>query len=127
MQGLDCISKVITIDDNRLSVCMADTAEKQKNGLSGYKKMNDNEGMLFIFDGFQNYSFWMKDMNFPLDLIWISQNHVVEISKNVPVQKGFEDKDLASYQPSVPVDKVLEVNAGWSDRMMVNIGDKIEQ
>ncbi len=123
---MDCTSKQITVDGNKLLVCVADTKTKQRDGLSGYKKMSDGQGMLFIFDQFQNYSFWMKDVNFSIDIIWISQNHIVQITENVKVQKGVSNDNLAIYRPNVPVDKVLEVNAGWSKRMMVDVGDKVE-
>ena len=53
-------------------------------GLSGRSSLAENEGMLFIFDTPAVYEFWMKDMNFPLDFIWINNGLVVDLSEHIP-------------------------------------------
>lgn len=99
----------LKIDGLNLNVDLADTSEKRTIGLSGRKQMKDNQGMLFAFDSPGFYSFWMKDMNFPIDIIWISKNlKIVDLTENVEPSsfpQKFESKEMAQY--------VLEVNAGW--------------
>lgn len=98
------------IDGLNLNVELANTVEKRTIGLSGRKKMGNNQGMLFAFDSPGFYSFWMKDMNFPIDVIWISKNlKIVDITENVQpgsFPQKFVSGEMAQY--------VLEVNAGWT-------------
>ena len=67
----------ILMPKGALSVEVADTQASRELGLSGREKMGDDEGILFVFDTPGRYGFWMKDMQFPLDIIWINQNGVV--------------------------------------------------
>lgn len=68
---------LLTIGDNTWNVEIASTTTEKALGLSGRDGLGENDGMLFLFDrpGVQN--FWMKDMKFPLDMIWISGGQVV--------------------------------------------------
>src|SRR3989338_4003843 len=75
--------KIILINNRELIVEIADEPHEQSLGLSGRKPLNDNQGMLFIFPQTGFYEFWMKDMEFSLDLIWIDENNnIIEITKN---------------------------------------------
>lgn len=114
--------KSIKIDSKEIKVEIADTDEKRERGLSGRKSLGKNEGMLFIFQLPAKYSFWMKDMFFPLDIIWIDENkRVSAISKNI-----FPETYPASFSPSEDVKYVLEVNAGWAEKNGVKVGGFIE-
>ncbi len=116
-----------------LRVKIADSPETQEKGLSGIKSLPKKEGMLFVFDSPDRYSFWMKGMNFSLDFIWISGNEIVEITKNVKpedyqpilgsIDQGKPPKMLV---PGEKIDKVLEVNAGVADKFNIKAGDIIE-
>jgi uncharacterized membrane protein (UPF0127 family) len=112
---------MMTINGHKIEIEIAQTAEERSKGLSGKQSMSDDRGMLFVFETAGIYGFWMKDMHFPLDFIWIKDGIVVEISKNVPVEN---DSDLTIYKPNQPIDSVLEVNAGWADKNEIKIGDK---
>ena len=78
--------------------------------------------MLFDFPKPDIYQFWMNDMNFPLDFIWINGGKVVEITENVqpPSQTQGQPVVVKSY---FSVDKVLEVNAGFVTRNNLKVGD----
>ena len=86
--------------------------------------MGDDEAMLFIFDAPGRYGFWMKDMNFPLDIIWINQNGiVVDIERNVTPEtynqkKTYINQSEASY--------VLEINAGMAAKFGLYLGSKVK-
>jgi uncharacterized membrane protein (UPF0127 family) len=105
-----------------LEVEVADTISSRELGLSGRKKINDDEGMLFVFDTPGRYGFWMKDMQFPLDIAWINQNGiVVYIERNVTPEtypKAFINQSEALY--------VLEVNAGLMEKFGLYMGSKIK-
>ncbi len=101
---------------------VADTKSSRELGLSGRSQMNINEGLLFVFDVPGKYGFWMKDMLYALDIVWINQNGVVvEIERNVTPEsypKTFMNKSPASY--------VLELNGGVAEKQGLYIGSKIK-
>lgn len=103
----------------KVAIEMRNTPEGRSQGLSGREKLGKNEGMLFIFDVPAKYGFWMQEMKFPLDFIWIRGNEVVELTEKV----GIERMDL---KPSLAVDRVLEVNSGWAKENNIKVGDKIK-
>jgi len=117
----------IDINGHILNIELAQTDQEKSKGLSGRKSLPDNSGMLFIFKEKSYPSFWMYDMNFPLDFIWISDETVVDITKDVAnPDKGTKDSQLTLYSPIHPVNYVLEVNAGYCDKMGIEIGDGVK-
>lgn len=113
----------IKINGKIINVEVADTPEKQTKGLSDRQSLAENSGMLFVFSEQDYHAFWMKDMNFSLDFIWISGNEITEITKNVRPEDYQLPKTL---MPKDKFDKVLEVNADVADRLNIKAGDKIE-
>ncbi len=112
----------ITIKDIPLLVETAQTPKQWEKGLSDRDGLTGIDGMLFIFPQYHVPVFWMKDMHFPLDMIWLSNGLVVDITRNAPV--GTSDK-LPTYSPRQPINMVLEVDAGWTEANGVNIGDTL--
>jgi uncharacterized membrane protein (UPF0127 family) len=101
-----------------LKVEIASTEEARRRGLGGRIGLESDQGMLFAFDRPQTLSFWMKDMRFPIDIIWLDQNYtVIDISKNVR-----PDSYPTIYSPKIPAQYVLEVNAGISDSYGIDEG-----
>lgn len=112
---------IITVGGKNLTVDIADDPLEQSRGLSGREILNENEGMLFVFPISHIPSFWMKDMNFSLDMIWITEAwQIAEITKNIS-----PDTFPKTFSPESAVKYVLEVNAGWSDRNKIRVGDKV--
>jgi hypothetical protein len=105
---------------------VADTDEKRELGLSYRSSLDENSGMLFVFESPRIAYFWMKDMNFPLDIIWILDNKVIDIDKNVPIPKvGISLNQLPTYSPSEKINYALEVNAGFADKNKIKAGDEV--
>jgi hypothetical protein len=102
---------------------LARTELERETGLSGFNQIAENQGMLFIFDSSGKPSFWLKDVKFPIDIVWINSNQIVDITKNLPVQY---DSNLTRYYPNVDVDRVLEVSAGYCDKNNIKVGDKVD-
>ncbi len=114
----------VKIKDKVIWVDLAQTSEEKAKGLGGRAELADDEGMLFIFSNKDLPVFWMKDMNFPIDIIWLDGNNVVDITENIPApEKG--QKDLPLYQPSQKVDYVLEVKSGFVQENNIRIGDEV--
>ncbi|MDP3792529.1 MAG: DUF192 domain-containing protein [bacterium] len=113
--------KTININDRQLTVEIADEPHEQSRGLSGRDSLDENQGMLFVFKSLLTPSFWMKEMNFPIDIIWLdADKKIIGIEKNVS-----PDTFPQTFSPPSPVLYVLEVNSGWSDRNNVKVGGVI--
>ncbi len=94
-------------------------------GLSGRDSIGSADGMLFVFDEPKLPAFWMKDMRFPLDIIWIAGGRVSDIDENVTVPSGSaSDDELPRYIPDTAIDRVLEVEAGFVKKNSIRIGDE---
>lgn len=116
--------KSVQIAGQNIKVELAITADEQQKGLSGRNNLKEDEGMLFVFKDSGNYSFWMKDMNFPIDMIWIGEDlKVIYIKKNALPESYPE-----SFGPEISdknVKYVLEVVSGFSDKNNLKIGDSV--
>ncbi|MBP9711918.1 MAG: DUF192 domain-containing protein [Candidatus Pacebacteria bacterium] len=114
--------KEVSIAGKNIKVEVAASQSSQEQGLSGHIRLKDDEGMLFAFDHSAKYYFWMKEMTFPIDIIWISQDKkVIYIKQNATPKDG-----LKTFGPDTDSMYVLEVNSGFSDKNNLQIGDKIK-
>ena len=108
---------------------MADNAGMLYDFSAGRKSMADNQGMLFEFSPPSQPAFWMKQMNFNLDFIWIKNNKIIFITENVPAPVRINSQlriHLPLYYPPSTVDEVLEVNAGWAKKNNIAVGDEVK-
>ncbi|MBI2466143.1 MAG: DUF192 domain-containing protein [Candidatus Sungbacteria bacterium] len=116
-------SPYVQINNVKILVEVAKTEAEVQKGLSGRKSLDANRGMLFIFPQPDYYRFWMPNMHFPIDIIWINENRVVGISQNVPNE--FDPKNPKFYTPPRPADQVLEVNVGFAQKKNIKVGDDV--
>lgn len=102
---------LVTIASTTLTARVADTAALRSRGLSGSLPLGLLEGMFFVFPEVAYHSFWMSDLTFPIDIIWITDDgKIVGVAENaMPVAS---DQEPIYYLPPVPVRYVLEVAAG---------------
>ena len=104
----------------RLDIEIAESEYETQTGLMYRESMEDNQGMLFIFPDVALHSFYMKNTEFPLDIIYIDENlKIASFQKNA---QPFNETGLSS---QVPVKYVLEINAGLSDAWGLEVGDTI--
>ena len=104
----------ISINGINVTLAIASSDEQRIRGLSGIEKMNENEGMLFLFDKPSKQGFWMNKMNFPIDIIWLnSNNKVVHIEKQLEPCKLFLACPV--YNPEVDSLYVIELRSGFAD------------
>lgn len=111
----------VLINETQILVEVVDTPEAIRKGLSGRPSLDGDKGMLFRFSEAEIYKFWMPDMHFPIDIIWISGDKVADIDENV--SNEFNSQNPIFYFPSRPVESVLEVNAGFARKHNIKIGD----
>jgi len=123
--------------DNQLKVALpsgkiilaevADTAEKRTKGLSNREELAYNSAMLFVFDNESYHSFWMPDMHFAIDIVWLDSNYkIVDVAEDV---QPAIDKSLGSlprYINQTPAKYVLEFNSGFCAENDLADGDYIK-
>jgi uncharacterized membrane protein (UPF0127 family) len=101
---------------------VSDTGPKRELGLSGRDNLAPDRGMLFIFKYPDTYGFWMNEMKFPIDILWIDENKIlIDYVSNLSPQtypKVFYPKQKALY--------VLELPSGFADTNKVKVGQKLE-
>lgn len=115
------ISSSIEIGERRIEIEIADTDEERKQGLSQRTHLEENQGLLFIFEKPDYYGFWMKEMLFPIDIIWIDENRrVVDIMREIRPETFPH-----VFYPKLPVLYVLELQNKGSFDIGIDIGDEL--
>jgi len=105
----------------KLNAEIADNDSEREKGLMFRKSMNENEGMLFVFEKEKNLNFWMKNTYIPLDIAYIDRNGIInEIYHMKPLDVS------VTYNSIKPAMFALEVNLGWFSRHKIKTGSKIE-
>lgn len=123
-QEVEGTPKACVKDNICLDLIIMTTPEELEIGLSNYTKLSEGTGMLFIFSKQDVQRMWMKDMDFPIDMFWISsKDRIVHIEKSAPPCKS----SLCNiYEPSTISKYVLETNAGFAKEYNLYEGNKIE-
>ncbi len=116
----------INIAGKSISFEIAETTKDQEIGLSGRDSIEENQGMLFLFQVPEFETFWMKGMHFPIDIIWIKGDEIVDITADAQPEPGVQPDNLKTYTSKSPSDRVLELKSGWAARNGLKKGDKIE-
>lgn len=115
-------SKVIVLGESAVTVEVADTLPERMQGLSGRATLPPGNGMLFIFDEADLHGIWMKDMNFPIDIIWFNTFGEVSHFEEHVSPDTYPD----TFYPLSPSLYVLEVPAGFVNEKNIKLGDKID-
>lgn len=102
---------------------VADTLERQYQGLSGRTSLAPNDGMLFVYhDPVVAPGYVMRDMLIPIDILWISEGRLVGLDESLQP----EDPVVNVYRPKEPVDRVLEVSEGFAQAHGLKVGDALD-
>lgn len=113
----------IIVAGTEFLVEVANTAYTRMQGLSGREALAEGRGMLFLFETPQVPGFWMKDMKFSIDIVWIRDGRVVGVEANVLPD---DSPSRTIYYPPSPVDSVLEIPAGSAARAGITRGSMIQ-
>ena len=109
------------INNETIHLEVAGTPALRQLGLSGHAPLAPDQGMIFIFPQPAHDGFWMKDMLFSLDMIWLDANYkVITIKKNA-TPESFP----AVFYPSAPASFVLELPAGFADAHKISVGSTL--
>lgn len=115
--------KKICFNSCCFNVEVADEDNEWQKGLMDRDRLEQDQGMLFVFPSEEKHSFWMKETKIPLDIIWMDKNKkIVAIEKADPCQAD----PCQLYDPKVQSKYVLEINAPLAEKYNIKIGDKAD-
>lgn len=115
--------KQACFDNNCYTVEIASNPFQQAQGLMDRESLGEKEGMLFVYNQEGDRQFWMKNMNFPLDIIWLDNNQeIIDFKKNIP---PCEKNPCSTYQIDKKAQYVLELPADSIKKNNIKIGDKL--
>jgi hypothetical protein len=117
---------IIRVGQASFTVEIAESIPAQVKGLSGRTTLLSDSGMVFLYASKAGRKFWMPNMYFGLDIIWIADGKVAGITPDVPSEQDVPLLKKKTYPSPVPVDMVLEVAAGEAERRGISIGDTVE-
>ena len=118
---------MIYISGSRISrflVEVVSTPEEMSLGLGNRQSIPPRQGMLFIFPEYARHSMWMKNMRFPLDIVWLDDNKkVIKIYENVPLCDV--NQNCISYNSYYKAKYAIELNAFDASRIGLAVGMKL--
>jgi len=116
--------KTVSIGSHKIAAEVVISDKDREKGLSGRPCIGKNEGMLFVFDQPSQYQFWMKDMKFPIDIIWIGSNHRTVVAEENVKPSTYPSTRFVNPQDR-PAQYVLELQAHASARLNIIPGTPI--
>ncbi len=116
---------VVSIAGHQLSVLVADTDQHRFQGLSNRDSLENFQGMLFIFPRREQHTMVMREMRFPLDIVWLDGNTIVDIAPQLQPEPDRSEAELTPYPGRVPSTMVLELPAGFAEQNALKVGDRV--
>lgn len=113
----------VFINNKKITLEVADTPETRETGLMFRDNMDENHGMIFLFDKPEVTNFWMKNVKIPLDILFIYKNKIVKL---YTMLSGCTNEPCEIYPSEHIVDSVIEVNSGFCYKNKIKAGQKIE-
>lgn len=109
-------------NEEPIAIELADSPEEWVRGLSGREEIADNYGLLFVFPRPERQGFWMKDMNFSIDIIWLSDTGTIVGIEDSASPDSYPERVFYSPQP---VRYVLETRAGFARDRGWSVGTQV--
>lgn len=117
----------VTIRGTTVGVDVANTPARRAQGLSGRPELANGEGMLFLHEEPGRHGYWMKDMHFEIDILWLRAGRIVDIAhRAAPLPAGTPESELPVHQPRREADAVLEVPGGFARMHGWDVGARVE-
>jgi uncharacterized membrane protein (UPF0127 family) len=112
----------IQADGNLINVEIPENGQKKATGLSGRSCIGVDQGMFFVFSQSGQYDFWMKDMKFPIDIVWVNEDKtVVDVTPNL-----MPDTYPKTFTSDKPAKYVLELRSGRAQQLNIAEGTQIQ-
>jgi uncharacterized membrane protein (UPF0127 family) len=122
-QSRDGRIAVLKINEAIIKVELAFSQQAEYRGLSFRKALSSDSGMLFVFRDYDERNFVMRNMNFPLDILFIKDNLIINIWKNLPPEGALPQN---IYSSGGEANLVLELPGGYCQEKGIKIGDQLE-
>ena len=106
-----------------VTVSVSDTSDERYTGLSDTERLNESEGMLFVYESSGRRAYVMRDMAFPLDILFVAADGTITTIHHAPTEPGVSNENLTRYPGEGQY--VLEVNRGYTNRTGVTVGDTV--
>jgi len=120
----DTVTPQVCHNDNCVTVEVVSKDADLERGLMFRSSLGKDQGMLFVFASDDRYKFWMKNMHFNLDMLWISHDgHIVYVGQDIPACSA---DPCPVYDPGQNARYVLEINSGYAASHHWLLGDKID-
>lgn len=117
---------IAVLNGTEFSLEITNTLETRARGLSGRDSIPERGGMVFLFDPPERPAFWMKDMRFPLDMVWVRNSRIIGITENIPAPlPETPEASLLRYAPPELVDEVIELSAGTAKAIGLRPGQNV--
>ena len=114
--------RIVAAASQQIRTEVVSSDQEQEKGLSGRECIGPNHGMLFIFSEPGRYNFWMKDMKFPIDILWLdSEKKVIEVTADIS-----PDSYPQTFTSANPASYVLEVKAGQAAKLGLYPGIRLQ-
>jgi hypothetical protein len=109
-----------------LTVLVANNQAHRFKGLGDRDNLGNYDGMLFIYSFKDRLGVVMRDMRFPISVVWFNDGEVVDIAPILQLEPGVSEENLRVYRPRVEANSFLELPTGWVEAHGLKIGDKLE-
>ena len=117
----------LDVNGHTIRVLVAKSVYQQYRGLGKRDSIEPYQGMIFPFLLYGRQGIVMRDMRFPIDIIWLRDGIVIDLAQNVLLESGQKEGEYIIYRPRADANAVLELPAGKSVELGLEIGTKIEQ
>ncbi len=114
--------KTVTINSNKIVVELATNEQTREQGLSGRASLAEGQGLLMVFEDSANWKIWMKDMQFPIDIVWINNERKVVGLKETAQPSSYPEIFSVSEKSSF----ILELPAGTIEKFNIQIGSEVK-
>jgi len=114
-------TSIVRIGDVPIDVEIANDSASRTKGLSGRDSMSPIQGLLFVFDESDYYGVWMKDMNFPIDVIWIDEDFKVVGITEALLPESYPQV----FEPPVPIRYFIETARYFPESFGIKVGDEV--
>jgi len=112
----------LNVNNEKIILEVADTYQKKVKGLSDRQFLDENTGMIFLYEESGNYGIWMNDMNFPIDIFWLDENFKVITIKEKVATTTYP----LIFYPDRPAKYILEFNSGFAKKMNIALNDVLD-
>src|SRR3989338_9807532 len=118
-QSISRYNETMTINDNRFDANIARSAADRQHGLSDSPQIAANQAMVFVFPSDGRWGIWMKDMNYPIDILWLDKAKKVQ---HIVTDAQPDSYPETSFRPPTDVRYVIELKSGTVKDKRITIG-----